>query len=315
MEKHYDSNELMNVLKERIAQMVVGSKFQNNHAFETVLGEILPDFTKSYGQISFLEEEKGIISLLWSEIDENRIADRLIKNNLTLEKVGNDNIRIVSFVEGEPRKNGESICFGKVADCYTINGFDTSIEVTHSHSAINPSLEDYNKCNGYYAAEAVRYDNNGIIFGRQVQSGENTVNNNFKNCDYKSMLFNPDRVIASRFNDNLIPYTTKVDQKRINIDTALVTLEDKNSNQKYESCLPIEHGLGYSLKNMIVGFGGILPDSVSIYPKGKEEINKMIQEEQDPIVREGLQNWIKDREHYTYYSNDCWSNISSRGLK
>lgn len=304
MERYYNSSELAKILKEKIEQLGINPKIQANPALDSILDKILPDLEQVDRQIR-VNEQDGRILLSWVQ-NNNGIS---YKNSFNVQKDYKNDLVISSFKEGTPPQLGEAFRFGKIADQYSFSTSDNQLQIAHSSSSINPGKEGY--CDSFYHAELINYDEYGIISERQTQSGNTELLGIFDVCDYESMLVSPNRVIASNFNAPLVDYSKKTYQKRENIDTAMTIIEDKRNGLKYEASLPIMHGQGYSLKDMIVGYGGNLPDSVSILPKSKEEIDKMIHEEKDPKVQEGLQKWSKGRENYSYYSNECWRNLST----
>lgn len=277
---------------EKVSGLGINSKFMENPAYASVLGqigELISEMHVEDAEKVYVDEEEGKISFKFVSPDRTNYSMSISANGentitcfRTIEEKFGDVNRQKEFVE-------------MVA---TLDDSTGSIElVTNGAMVDNAAKEGSSNC--YNWAEKASYTPYGIMQKREYKN----FNRAEKNMHFDSITSNNALTESKNaFNIGNSYYSTRTLLTREKLDVARIHFEDKKAGLEYSSMVELnrEHGL----RNMVLPGGDPMPEEVIIPPISVMEIDKMIESEHNPKVEQGLREYAKDREMFYYNSNE-----------
>ena len=298
----YSIKELRDKLANKILELGIDSKFQENPAFDAAIDEI----DNLISQMNMFEaEEKIIVSKTQESISFRWNSPTGGKYSLNISSATPETFKCIKIEEREPfvGTNGKTIksknVVEKIATIDKSSGFFTLIT---NGSMIDNANFDVGKCNNSTWAEKKYYTSYGVMITREYKrfpTGELT--EDFDKATVDSMLYTSRQAFDSGFWNN--NYETRTLLTRDKLDTATIVSEDKKRGIRYIAITPLSQE--YGLRDMILLNGyDSYPQDIVISPLSLEKIEEMLKKEKDPKVAEGLRNYAVGRENYYYNSAD-----------
>lgn len=312
----YNVRELKENLGQKISELGIDERLKENPAFEVLIGNIqnlinqsnMDNFTEQYVTIS---EENGRISFEYNSHENGKYSFALFKSewprglHSESEVICQVTKEKSNFVKGVPYpiQEKEVIEERAVVDKF---GFVTHDTNKSKLSNIPPNgIEHCMNIESKYCTESADrqiYTSDGVMIEKAFKSYVDRYFDSHVSIDKmhaNAMLMGPRSVLdGGDWYSNDYDYGMKM--YRDKFDTAKIKIDGKKQDCKYNAIVPLtkEQGLG----NMIIP--NELSEEIEIMPMSKEEIDRIIEQEPNEKVKEGLRKYAKGRENYYYNSNE-----------
>ncbi len=293
----YSLKELREKLDEKLSNLGIDLKFRQNPEYASILWEIqgLIDQmnTSKENEAITVTEENGEISFSWpSPTGENY--------SMSISASSPDTFKCVFANEKREFMSDGKIIKGKnfiekVANVDK-NGLVT---LTTNGAMLNNNDCAINEYNIDSWSESKKYTSQGVMYERlYTDSIREKLYGDIDRLDANSALVIQRN--AKAMQDN---YDTMMLLQRKKLDIARVLYVDKVRNVKYNAETLLNQN--YGLRDMILQTDFDYPQDVVISPLSKEQIEKMIETETNPLVAEGLRDFAANRESYYYNSAEA----------
>lgn len=293
----YDVNELRSNLAQHISNLGVVSEISTNPAYEIALSEV----QNTIGRFSNIpdgvqvKEDAQNISLEWADHFGNRYS-------FSIMSAEPNSFRTVRIITHQPHiVDGEQVNQKDIVE--NIAKFDTEsgefILITNDSTLTDANCRN-SECHNSFSSKRRTYNTDGVMTLSEYKSNDDSkLSVGFEHTSVNDALYLPRRAFdPNMINSNIFSYSQLV--RREYIDTARVVIEDNNNHFSYNGTTQLHGEHGYQEMNLVSGFHR--NDVVTIPSLSGEEISFMLLQEQNPIVRNGLEKYAVGRENYSYDS-------------
>lgn len=305
---NYNVIELRKKIDEKIMGLGVDPKFRNNPAYYSVLSEIdglisQMNMFESAEDVEVFEQD-GQIVFNWKSPEENLYS-------VVISSPSANAFRCIRSTIKKPfiGLNGKIVNQREVVEKGAILDNNNFITLTTASSMIDDYECEAGICNNSTWSEKKLYTSQGVMRDRENVSYPNgPLSQSIQRPNIDAMLYIPRGGFGADY------YESKTILTRDKLDTAHMYYEEKGSGIRYSATVPLSQNNG--LQDMILR-GGYNPfdREIIIPPLSPDEIESMLQSEKNKLVAEGLKEYAKDREIYSYNSQDDPSFIYQGGRK
>ncbi len=296
----YSVQELRDNLSEKILSLGISRDFLNNPAYKAALEEI----DELISQLNMFEEAKEVMV----ESDGTNISFKFTGPDATAYyvEISKKDDKCFKCFKTEERKpylgtNGEYIKEkNMLEDIITLD--DSGFVVIETNgSFVNDINASNGLCNNTCWAQKKTYNANGVMQEREYIGFPTGVLNE----PYDRVTSNSSLYLARRAFDGTLAnfYEARTILRRDKLDTARIYAEDKTRDLKYSAVIPLNQEHGLRDMNMMGGYDPYLKE-IAIRPLSLEEVERMLEKEKDPKIKEGLKAFAQGRENYQYNSLD-----------
>ncbi len=290
----YSVKELLENINQKVSDLGLSPVIKLNPAYKTALAHIIVLISQigmkdKTDTIEVLEKD-NIISF---EFNKNMNEKYTIRISVPYK----DTLRCERAIEKKEIINGDEVKTKTVDEVISKIDDMGNLVITSNYGEANNLHCDRDMCNIIYGAERKVYNNFGIMEKREIRRFPKYGTN--KNIEEVSNMF-----ILSGARDcfNTKGYSTRTLLVREKIDVAKVVYENNRTMENYIGMRLLNGKNGYA--DMSISSRNLFDNHVIIRPLMIQEIEKMIDEETDPKVRIGLREYAKDREFYSYDSDE-----------
>lgn len=295
----YNVKELRERLQEKVSELGISPKFQENPAYISALREI-DDLISGMNMFEdhdkvMVNTESGVISFSYSSPSGD-------KYSLSISSNSPETFKCIKTTEKKPfvGTDGQTIEQKEALEVVTTISDKGFITIDQSYSSIDNVNCEQNMCNNTISGERKSYSNNGLMMEREYRFlGTGTLTEDIRHASINSMLYLPRQAFnIGGISYNMCKESTKL--VRDKLDTARM-IHIENGNVTYSATVPLnqEHGL----QDMYTMGGEPFPEEVIIPAISQEQIEAMIARENNTKVQEDLRLYANGRDNYSYDSN------------
>lgn len=278
---------------EQVKSLGISQKFIENPSFDDILQKLG----------SKLEQGTDENQKFYVTTDENKISLSYRSSDVVFESIIRANLDRITVQQVAVEKEKRFVDIDEIS----IN--ENGIKWENKGATAKTSREKQDSCDNFWHIMSTTYDNSGVVWLRESMNGYNEITGDIEHCNPSLML-----AITDVAGLDWVDFDNKQTQRRINIDTVKVNCiynREDGSQDVLDTCCPINSSTE-NIKDMIP-FYPSYSETVSILPESSSEINSLIQKEENPKIQEGLQEWVKGRESFSYYSGKPWNNGETKG--
>ena len=284
-------SHLMNNIEDVVINLGINKDFVTNPAFIKVLAHIYTLLDKmeiDNPQNVIASEYDGIIGFDWVYKPAGDNFDFKLfspnENEIKCERIG------LTFIGEE-----DTSITMKIVDEITAKLDENGgIKIDINYAIADNAECAYNNCIVYYGVDQKKYDPYGVMVQRETRTFPKTkMRSSVRSIDKEQMLLGTRNALQA------INYRKKKSLIRDKIDVVDATIVDRNSGIYYSGKKLLESN--YGLSDLAINENDL--SHVVINPLTYEEIEAKLENE-NPIVREGLKQYVDGRDSFTYDSDD-----------
>ena len=300
--ENYSLKELRDEMSKRVISLGINEKFANSPTFEVGISKLssLIDRMNVFENLPYIIVKQDT-NRIFTYIDE--VSDKTYEYAI---EVPDENTIVCTLMEMGRSYYSDSLN----RDVWAKKAIEISIKyvtpqglvIIHENGAIaHNNLEEINHCNNDTYSIIDVYTNFGVMYEKEFKVySSNFLIEPIESLNFNSLLFIPrEGCKAKNFFAN--KYDKRTLLRRVKLDIARLMYIEPKKGIKYcaETLINTENGL----RDMELPFGdNAYPKEVVIKPLTRDEIDALLDNETNPTVIRGLEQFAAGRETYSYDS-------------